>query len=128
MKTPSGATYDPRRYYFDNGDLFASDGKTWALRGRFETGYGAFSSSSGASAYLRIDIRYSRLRRDHTVVSPAQCCHSDKVLQPFGVLQKAVQNLTMVWLRRPRPTVAQVSMFPSCSNAATWPALHQMPS
>jgi hypothetical protein len=31
MKTQSGATYDPRRYYFDDPDLFFSDGKTWAL-------------------------------------------------------------------------------------------------
>jgi hypothetical protein len=31
MRTPSGAAYDPRRYYLDDGDLFFSDGKTWAL-------------------------------------------------------------------------------------------------
>jgi hypothetical protein len=25
MKTPSGAAYDPRRFYFDDGELFFSD-------------------------------------------------------------------------------------------------------
>lgn len=31
MKTPSGAAYDPRRFYLDDAELFFSDGKTWAL-------------------------------------------------------------------------------------------------
>jgi hypothetical protein len=39
MKTPSGATYDPRRYYFDDGDLFFSDGKTWALSNQWSINY-----------------------------------------------------------------------------------------
>jgi hypothetical protein len=31
MKTPSGASYDPRRFYIDDEDLFFSQEKTWAL-------------------------------------------------------------------------------------------------
>jgi hypothetical protein len=31
MKTPSGASYDLRRFYIDEGELFFSEGKTWAL-------------------------------------------------------------------------------------------------
>ncbi|MGJ5041239.1 MULTISPECIES: hypothetical protein [unclassified Bradyrhizobium] len=31
MRTPSGAPYDLKRFYTDDGDLFFSDGKTWAL-------------------------------------------------------------------------------------------------
>jgi hypothetical protein len=31
MRTASGASYSSKRYYFDDGDLFVSDGKTWAL-------------------------------------------------------------------------------------------------
>jgi hypothetical protein len=39
MKTPNGAAYDPRRYYFDNSDLFFSDGKTWALSNQWSIKY-----------------------------------------------------------------------------------------
>ena len=39
MKTQSGATYDPRRYYFDDEDLFHSDGKTWALSNQWSIKY-----------------------------------------------------------------------------------------
>jgi hypothetical protein len=39
MKTQSGATYDPRRYYFEEGDLFHSDGKTWALSNQWSIKY-----------------------------------------------------------------------------------------
>ena len=31
MRTQGGATYNPRRYFFEDSDLFFSDGKTWAL-------------------------------------------------------------------------------------------------
>jgi hypothetical protein len=39
MKTPSGAAYDIRRYYFDDKDLFFSDGKTWALSNQWSIKY-----------------------------------------------------------------------------------------
>jgi hypothetical protein len=31
MKTPRGAAYDPRRYYFNDDDIFFSESRTWAL-------------------------------------------------------------------------------------------------
>lgn len=39
MRTQSGAIYDPRRYYFDDSDLFFSDGKTWALSNQWSIKY-----------------------------------------------------------------------------------------
>jgi hypothetical protein len=39
MQTPNGAAYDPRRYYFDDADLFFSDGKTWALSNQWSIKY-----------------------------------------------------------------------------------------
>jgi hypothetical protein len=39
MTTQSGAAYDPRRYYFDDSDLFFSDGKTWALSNQWSIHY-----------------------------------------------------------------------------------------
>jgi hypothetical protein len=39
MKTQSGATYDLRRYYVDDPDLFVSDGKTWALSNQWSIKY-----------------------------------------------------------------------------------------
>jgi len=39
MRTPSGAAYDPRRYYFEDSDLFSSDGKTWALSNQWSIKY-----------------------------------------------------------------------------------------
>jgi hypothetical protein len=31
MKTPRGATYDSRRYWLNDNDIFFSEGRTWAL-------------------------------------------------------------------------------------------------
>lgn len=39
MKTPGGASYDPKRYYFDDADLFYSEGKTWALSNQWSLKY-----------------------------------------------------------------------------------------
>jgi hypothetical protein len=39
MKTQNGAAYEPRRYYFDDPDLFFSDGKTWALSNQWSINY-----------------------------------------------------------------------------------------
>jgi len=39
MRTQSGAAYDPRRYYFDDSDLFFSDGRTWALSNQWSIKY-----------------------------------------------------------------------------------------
>jgi hypothetical protein len=39
MKTQSGAHYDPRRYYFDDDELFYSNGKTWALSNQWSIRY-----------------------------------------------------------------------------------------
>ena len=58
MKTQSGAVYDPRRYYFDDSDLFVSDGKTWALSNQWSISY-IPDLDRLISKYPEAKIRYS---------------------------------------------------------------------
>jgi hypothetical protein len=58
MKTPSGAAYDPRRYYLDDHDLFVSDGKTWALSNQWSIKY-IPSLDQLISKYPEAKISYS---------------------------------------------------------------------
>lgn len=39
MKTSTGATYDFRRFYVDDEDLFVSEGKTWALSNQWSIAF-----------------------------------------------------------------------------------------
>ena len=39
MRTPNGASYNPRRFYFGDSELFKSDGKTWALSNQWSAEY-----------------------------------------------------------------------------------------
>jgi hypothetical protein len=63
MKTQSGAPYDPRRYYFDDGDLFHSDGKTWALSNQWSIRY-VPDLDELISKYPEAKIRYSIAAQD----------------------------------------------------------------
>ena len=39
LKTPSGGVYTPKRFYFDDADLFVSGGKTWALSNQWSINF-----------------------------------------------------------------------------------------
>jgi len=63
MKTQSGAAYDSRRYYFDDQDLFYSDGKTWALSNQWSIAY-IPDLDQIISKYPDVKISYSIAAQD----------------------------------------------------------------
>ena len=58
MKPQSGGSYDSRRYYFDDSDLFFSNGKTWALSNQWSIKY-IPSLDQLISKYPEAKISYS---------------------------------------------------------------------
>jgi hypothetical protein len=58
MRTQSGASYDPRRYYFEDQDLFFSDGKTWALSNQWSIKYMS-NLDELIARYPEVGITYS---------------------------------------------------------------------
>ena len=63
MKMPSGAAYDPRRYYLDDSDLFFSDGKTWALSNQWSI-KSIPSLDQLISKYPEVKVSYSIAAQD----------------------------------------------------------------
>lgn len=58
MKTTSGGSYDLRRFYVDDGDLFHSDGKTWALSNQWSIEYLPLLDQL-ISKYPQVQMSYS---------------------------------------------------------------------
>ena len=63
MRNESGTAFDPRRYYFDDADLFFSDGKTWALSNQWSIKY--------IPALDQLISRYPETGISYSIAAPA---------------------------------------------------------